>query len=32
VRNKKLGGMMFWELSDDKTEEGLLQTMRKKLY
>ena len=31
VRQKKLGGIMFWELSDDKTSNGLVHTLRKKL-
>lgn len=31
VRQKKLGGIMFWELSDDKTSKGLVHTIRKRL-
>ncbi|MEI8058587.1 MAG: glycoside hydrolase family 18 protein [Ferruginibacter sp.] len=31
VKRKKLGGIMFWELSDDKTSKGLLFTIRRKL-
>lgn len=31
VKRKKLGGIMFWELSDDKTSGGLLNQIGKKL-
>ena len=31
VRRKNLGGIMFWELLDDKISGGLLHTIRKKL-
>jgi chitinase len=31
VKQKKLGGIMFWELSDDKTSGGLLNKISKKL-
>lgn len=31
VRRKKLGGIMFWELLEDKTSGGLLDTIYKKL-
>jgi chitinase len=31
VRQKKLGGIMFWELTDDKTSKGLLDIINKKL-
>jgi chitinase len=29
VKRKKLGGIMFWELSDDKPKDGLLEQMWK---
>jgi chitinase len=29
VRDKKLGGIMFWQLSGDKTKNGLLETIYK---
>ena len=31
VRRKKLGGVMFWELSDDKTSAGLVEEIEKGL-
>lgn len=31
IRRKKLGGIMFWELSDDKASNGLVDAIRKKL-
>jgi chitinase len=31
VRRKNLGGIMFWELLDDKNSGGLLRTIHKKL-
>ena len=31
VRRKKLGGVMFWELSDDKPSEGLVEEIEKGL-
>ncbi len=31
VKQKKLGGIMFWELSDDKTQKGLVEEMWKVL-
>lgn len=31
VRRKKLGGVMFWELSDDKPQEGLVNEIEKGL-
>jgi chitinase len=31
IRRKKLAGIMFWELSQDKTGQGLLDVMSKKL-
>jgi chitinase len=31
VRHKKLGGVMFWELTDDKTIQGLVEAVKKGL-